>query len=574
MTEADTSITGGRGAAADRSVGLSSRISVTWEVAAYAVVLISALGLRLWDLGSRALHHDEALHAVYANDLFTGSGYEHTPLLHGPLQIFGTAFAYFVSGGPSDVSARILPALIGTGLVVVPLLFRSRLGRTGALATAALLAFSPTLLYFSRFARNDIWIAFFTLVLIVAIWRFVSERQHRFLYVIAGTLALSFAVKENTFIIVGTLLLFLNLWVASDLAHQTQHHHGEPERLRPFYTLAYVPFAWLITALWPFIGGIRERLGLAERLPAMDLLLVVGTLSGPQFAAAIEIPFEAAGVSIETAANHRLLGFPTVIALLAASAIVGLRWNPRVWLAAALLFYVPYTVLFTALFTDMAGFGSGIWESLDYWLGQHDARRAGQPDFYYLMLLPAYEMLALVIAGPALLYYTLRGGLTSWALTATSVLLLLAFFGADSFEPGGLVEAIAVAALPFAAVTTFFAVRGSMFERFLVFWTASAIVAYSFFGEKFPWLSVHTTLPMIVLAGYTVGKLASQLGKPPERLTQPRWPSILQTTRRWATPALLAVVLDPRRRWQARLEAYLLKKPFRVQAAFRGHGGQ
>ena len=43
-----------------------------------------ALGMRLWDLGSRSLHYDEILHAWYAWRLAEGVGYNHTPLTHGP----------------------------------------------------------------------------------------------------------------------------------------------------------------------------------------------------------------------------------------------------------------------------------------------------------------------------------------------------------------------------------------------------------------------------------------------------------------------------------------------------------
>jgi uncharacterized protein (TIGR03663 family) len=520
--------------------GLTLRIGLTWERLAYAAILLAAFGMRVWDLGSRAMHHDESLHAYFSNQIYTGGGYEHSPLLHGPLQFFSTALTFFVAGGASDTAARMLPALLGTGLVALPLLLRERLGRVGALLTAALLAFSPTLLYFSRFTRNDIWIAFFTLAIIVCLWKYVSEQTPRSLYAIAALLALSFATKENAFIVATTLIAFLDLWLASQLAGQTLNSVREPRMLRPFYTLAYVPFAWLIAALWPLIPGLRQRFGLTRWPAAADLLLVLGTLAGPQFAAAIEIPVEALGVSISSAADHRALGIPTVVLLLAASAMVGLRWNWRVWAVCATLFYVPYTLLYTAFFTDISGFGSGIWESLDYWLSQHDARRAAQPDFYYLMFLPAYELLALAFAGPALLYYCLRGGFRSAGLTALAVLALLAFFGADSFDPGGFIKTVAVAGLPLGLITAFFAVRGPPFLRFLVFWTAASLVAYSHFGEKFPWLFVHMALPVAVLAGYTAGRVADRAldafrrGRHEDRPTE--------TARRWALPALAAAV--------------------------------
>ncbi len=494
-----------------REVGLAralnSRLALSWEAVAYAGLLVVGFGMRFWDLGARALHHDESLHGYYAYQIFQGHGYEHSPLLHGPLQLFGMALTFALAGGASDYTVRVLPALFGTALIALPLLFRSQLGRVGALAAAALIAFSPTLLYYSRFAREDIYVAVFTLGLVVCLWRFIAEQRERYLYVGAGLLALSFATKETTFITAAILLTFLNLWVASELARQTRERKNPGRVTHVVCTLAYVLFAWAIVALWPVIGGWRRRLGLEERNGAMDVLLVLGTLAGPQFAAAIKLPIEATGIELDTLAEERLVGFPTVAGLLLASAVVGLRWNRRVWLIAAACFYAPYTLLFTSFLTNIDGFGSGIWQSLDYWLGQHEVRRADQPDFYYLMFFPMYEFLALAFAGPTLLYYSLRGGLRSWLLTAMTVASLLAFFGADSFGGGVVVRGLAFAGLPLAAVALFFAVRGTMFERFLVFWAVATLVAYSFVGEKMPWLSVHTGLPMIVLAAYTVGRL-------------------------------------------------------------------
>ena len=524
--------------------GLALRLKVTRETLAYATILVFAFGMRVWDLGSRAMHHDESLHAYFSNQIYIGAGYEHSPLLHGPLQFFATAVAFFAAGGPTDTAARILPALLGAGLVALPLLFRERLGQWGAVATAVLLAVSPTLLYFSRFARNDIWIAFFTLALIICIWKYVSDQRPQYVYGISALLALSFAAKENAFIVSATLVGFLDLWLASELAGQTLGKTREARLMRPFYTLAYVPVAWLIAALWPVVPGLRQRFGLDERPVSADRFLVIGTLAGPQFAAAIELPVEALGVSISSAADHRALGIPTVVLLVAASAFVGLRWNWRVWLGCAALFYVPYVLLFSAFFTDISGVGSGMWESLDYWLGQHDVRRAAQPDFYYLMFLPAYELLALAFAGPALLYYCLRGGLRSAWLTLLSVVSLLAFFGADSFEPGAFVEAVAVAGLPIGLIAAFFAVREAPFVRFLVFWTATSIVAYSFFGEKFPWLFVHMALPVAVLGGYTIGRVAGVVSDS-WRTGRPEGRPYVRLVRRWAAPIALAGVVVP-----------------------------
>ena len=485
---------------------LSARLTLTWEATAWLALIVVAFGFRFWDLGARAMHHDESLNAYYSYQLLQGNGYEHSPLLHGPFQFFGMALTFFLSGGASDYTARVLPGLFGGVLVLLPLAFRGRLGRTGALLTSALIAFSPTLLYYSRFAREDIYMAAFSLAIVICLWRYIEEQRSQYLYASAALLALSFATKETTFVFLAVVLLFLNLWVAAELAG-----HSRSTGRTGVSFLFYAPSAWAIVALWPFLGGLRRRFWVAERHPAMDALLVLGTLAAPQFAAAIELSLEAAGVDITSAAQERALAVPAVVGLIAAGAIVGLAWNRRVCLTAALCFYVPYTLLFTAFLTDIDGFGSGIWESLDYWLAQHEVQRANQPEFYYLMFWPAYEYLALAFAGPALLYFTLRGGPRSWLTTATAVVALLFFFGADSFANGRAIEAAQVAMLPVAAVAIFLGVRGTMFERFLVFWTVTSLVAYSIVGERMPWLSVHIALPLLVLAGYSAGSILSRV---------------------------------------------------------------
>ncbi|KKK96555.1 hypothetical protein LCGC14_2661580, partial [marine sediment metagenome] len=236
---------------------LSLELRLTWEVVAYASFVIVGAGMRFWDLGSRALHHDESLHGFYAYGLFQGNGYEHNPLLHGPFQFFGTALTFFLTGGASDYTVRIFPALFGVALILLPLLFRSRLGRLGALFASGLIAFSPTLLYFSRFARNDIYVAVFTLGIVVALWRYIDERKPVYLYAGAGLLGLSFATKENTFINVAILLVFLNLWLAADLLRQSRREMGLDRASSAMaYFFLYLPYAWALAALWPFIKGL------------------------------------------------------------------------------------------------------------------------------------------------------------------------------------------------------------------------------------------------------------------------------------------------------------------------------
>ncbi len=165
-----------------------------WAWTSYGVLLAIALGMRLWDLGSRALHHDESLHSFYSWQLSDGTGFVHNPMMHGPFQFEANA-AIFLALGDSDYTSRLLSAVVGTALVLLPFFFRARLGRTGAIFVSGMLAFSPSLLYFSRFARNDILMAAWTLGLVICIWRYMDEGRNRYLYISAALLALAFATK-------------------------------------------------------------------------------------------------------------------------------------------------------------------------------------------------------------------------------------------------------------------------------------------------------------------------------------------------------------------------------------------
>src|SRR5438093_6272230 len=139
------------------------------------LVLIGAL-LRLWDLGPRMLHHDESLHALYSWYLYTGRGYAHDPMMHGPFLFEWGALMYFLFGA-TDAVARLGTSLFGIGLVGLAYLTRPFIGRTAALIAAALLATAPTVVYYSRFDRHDIYLAVFQFLFTIAIFRYLRTQR-------------------------------------------------------------------------------------------------------------------------------------------------------------------------------------------------------------------------------------------------------------------------------------------------------------------------------------------------------------------------------------------------------------
>jgi uncharacterized protein (TIGR03663 family) len=179
------------------------------EIIAYVLLVLVALALRFYQLGDRPFHHDESQDAYFSWIFFKNGDYEYNPLLHGPLRFYLTAAMYALFGA-SDFTARLAPALMGTLMVPMPYLLRRQLGRVAAFAAAVLLAVGPSYLYFSRFAREDIYIASVTLALLVVVFRFLDRPRRHHPALIGGLLALSFSIKESTYItlfVAGTFVL-------------------------------------------------------------------------------------------------------------------------------------------------------------------------------------------------------------------------------------------------------------------------------------------------------------------------------------------------------------------------------
>ena len=64
---------------------LATSTGVDREKLAWLCLFIGAVLTRFWDLGLRAMSHDEAQHAIYSFYLYDTGNYQHDPLLHGPL---------------------------------------------------------------------------------------------------------------------------------------------------------------------------------------------------------------------------------------------------------------------------------------------------------------------------------------------------------------------------------------------------------------------------------------------------------------------------------------------------------
>ncbi len=509
---------------------VSAIASRYWELSAYILIAASAAILRFWNLGARAYHHDESLHGFFSygftkglRDFFTFDGpsdtYKHVPFMHGPFQFIGngTIMAIF---GDGDYQGRILAATMGTGLVVMPFLLRRQLGKFGALSASALIAFSPTLLYYSRFTREDIYTAFWTLGLVCFMWRYLASRQDRWLFLTASFIALAFATKETSFATVAGFILFLDFMLATNIANRIRAK-SEDMRDIQFAAIVFVLLfvAPLIALGWTFLASWREQYDLDEMPAEANLLVLMSTIAMVQFAAAVQfLPGfgdawkNRAGENSDShiASQETGVAVASIVFMIGLSAVLGLLWRPKTWLIAAACFWVPYVLLFTTFFSNPPGLFSGLWGSLDYWISQQAVARGSQPEYYYFITIPVYEFLPLVLAIGAALYYMIRGRLDHLAIVAAgivAIIILLLFPDDPKFFKASFFHVWA----PFGIVMLgIFTMRMDMFTRFLLFWAVFTALVLTVASEKMPWLNVHIALALIILAGRFIGDVLAR----------------------------------------------------------------
>ena len=458
QTASDTS-------ASTPSVPLTARLSSAfseacagirwWEAAGYATLVVVGLVMRLWDLGARAMHHDESLHALYSWKLSNGEGFAHNPMMHGPLQ-FEVNAALFFTLGDSEVTARLLYAFMGTVLILMPLLFRSRLGHLGALFAAVLLTVSPAMLYYSRFARNDILMAVWTFGLIICMWRYFDEGRHRYLYISAALLAFMFATKESAYMVVGMMGLWCFL-MAMQPRLSRAWSSIETQGVSPPVALGRA-----LDSVWNSFLGVLSESRRGGPASFMVFLIVVTLPMWSAFAALFQDTPLLSWMNLTLAAGEgsarigdpvgggNVIAFVIVVGMIALSAYFGSRWNLWLWLGCANIFYIIWILLYTTFLTNFAGVKSGIWQALGYWIVQQGEGRGSQPWYYYFLITSIYEFLPFLLGIAAAIYY-LR--------------------------------------------------KRETFGVFLAFWALTTFVLYTIASEKMPWLLVNIALPFIIMTG-------------------------------------------------------------------------
>ncbi len=174
-----------------------------------ALIILAAIVTRFYALTDRPMDHDESIHA-YLSYVFMKSGYyRYDPAFHGPFIYITTGFLFKLFGD-SELVARSLVAIFSIFGIYVAYLFRRFIGNSWVILAAVLL-FSPSILYYSRYFRNDIIVIASFLAAVYFYFRYSESRKLKYAAISSLFLAIMICSKENGFIYLGTLLSFILL---------------------------------------------------------------------------------------------------------------------------------------------------------------------------------------------------------------------------------------------------------------------------------------------------------------------------------------------------------------------------
>ena len=229
-------------------------------VGCMAAVLAVSACFRLPGLQTRPMHADEANQAVKAGILWETGIYDYDVAdHHGPALYWLTLPSLRLSGAKdfahTDAWAyRIVPVVFGLGLVMLVLLVADGLGRTATLATAALTAVSPAMVFFSRYYIQEMLLVFFTFAAIGSAWRYFRTRRIGWAMAAGTSLGLMHATKETWVLAAAAMAVAMVLTILVARARD-----GTAVDLRPWLrpvplVLAMATFGVVAAALYSGFG--------------------------------------------------------------------------------------------------------------------------------------------------------------------------------------------------------------------------------------------------------------------------------------------------------------------------------
>lgn len=425
------------------------------------VVLAFLIFSRLYNLQEKALMHDECMFTYYSWFLVTGGDYHYQPILHGPVLEIMNALNFIVFGD-TTYTTRLFAAICGILLVLLIFKFKPRLGRIGLPAALVLFALSPFLMFYSRFCRNDMPFALFSLLSLYLYWQYFRTWKGKTLFWAILSSMMLICIKENQLIYFFTVFTFAGFMFLVDVMKDfkgIKAKFNEPPKMK-MGEMQILRFPFDSLSLIFFFGGIIFYLigyhSRTQELKGFGFLLLISyflwmfrryasDLKGAPLKTMIS-PFTFITVAINSLAA---VIFVWILYIDLFSGLFTLDWNWKIFSGLFILFYIFFffvseivsrgfgednllrkfvlslgdnfwflvaglavaTILYIVLFTTFFKHPDSplhIYKrTFEYWAGQHKEHRIKGKFHFYIPLIMIYNL-------PALLIVTIGGFVTLW----------------------------------------------------------------------------------------------------------------------------------------------------------------
>ncbi len=398
----------------------------------FILIIVAAFSLRLYHLDERVFHHDEAAVGYFTYKLFNDGTYSYDPSFHGPFMYYVTAEMYRRMGD-NIYSSRLLPAIFGASMLFLLLPLRKYIRTGGMVLAAFFFAVSPSFLYYSRFYREDIFIAFFTLLALVCAVKYAEKYAESgysymrifYLFLAGAALVSLAALKENAYIMMALIAFFLLL-----LFIRQKGYKGLPGRIKSRDKQLFIPIA-----------------------EGLFLILVV---------------------------------------------------------------LVLFSLFYTGNVFDFSGMKIAVEKAISHWYEMHKIQRIGGPYYFYLPIMALYELPVLIFGVLEAAYYGCCDKkkermftifLAYWVIVDVMYILTNYYPASSRFLPTSYIPAAFVVYLPLLVFGILTVMKSrNLFYSFLIYWTVTNLVVYSYIQEKVPWLVLNLLLPLVILAAAYLGE--------------------------------------------------------------------
>jgi len=152
------------------------KYDAVWLVSC-GLITAAAAFMRFYQLGLKPFHHDEGVNGYFLTTLFRDGVYRYDPAnYHGPT-LYYISLLFSKLFGLNTVSVRASVAIFGVLTVVLAFYLRPFIGKIGSLAAGFLIAFSPGMVFISRYFIHEIFFVFLALAFVLSVLFFIRNEK-------------------------------------------------------------------------------------------------------------------------------------------------------------------------------------------------------------------------------------------------------------------------------------------------------------------------------------------------------------------------------------------------------------